>query len=53
NTNVLYDMGGRYVFSAVPIDNAKKNKLKLLRTFEHEESAWTIYLYEIERSETT
>ncbi|KHF28410.1 hypothetical protein LR68_02805 [Anoxybacillus sp. BCO1] len=24
NTNVLYDMGGRYVFSAVPIDNAKK-----------------------------
>ncbi|WP_163151068.1 DUF6044 family protein [Anoxybacillus sp. MB8] len=53
HTDVLYDMGGRYVFSALPIDNAKENNLKLLRTFEHDESAWNIYLYEVEREKTT
>ncbi|ADI26991.1 DUF6044 family protein [Geobacillus sp. C56-T3] len=47
NTNVFYDMGGRYIFSALPIENASKNALSLERVFRSKESAWTIYLYKV------
>lgn len=40
-------MGGRYIFSAVPIDNAAENGLVLDRVFTSDESAWTIYLYKV------
>jgi hypothetical protein len=46
NTNVFKKMGGRYIFSALPIDNAKKNQLLLVKVFESRTSAWKIYLYE-------
>ena len=39
-------MGGEYIFSAIPIDNAKENNLKLGKIFTSKESAWKIYLYE-------
>jgi hypothetical protein len=45
NTKVFKKMGGEYVFSAVPIKNASSNSLELMKIFDHEESAWRIYLY--------
>ncbi|MEW5322264.1 DUF6044 family protein [Geobacillus thermoleovorans] len=48
NTEQLKKMGGRYIFSAVPIDNAAENRLVLDRVFTSDESAWTIYLYKVE-----
>ena len=47
NTNVLYDMGGRYILSAAEIMNYKDNNLKFLRVFENDKSPWKIYLYEV------
>ncbi|MED2186705.1 DUF6044 family protein [Bacillus wiedmannii] len=38
-------MGGRYMFSAVPIENAVKNNLSLEKIFVSKTSAWKIYLY--------
>jgi hypothetical protein len=45
NTAVFKEMGGRYIFSAIPIDNAAKNKLTLEKVFVTKTSAWKIYLY--------
>lgn len=47
NTNVFREMGGRYIFSALPIENAKQNQLTLEKVFHSKESAWTIYLYKV------
>ncbi|MBP0726481.1 hypothetical protein J5Y03_15070 [Bacillus sp. RG28] len=48
NTKVLKDMGGQYLFSAVPIKNAKENNLLFLKAFEDKESVWKIYLYKVQ-----
>ncbi|MEH7505031.1 DUF6044 family protein [Neobacillus drentensis] len=45
NTDVFKKMGGRYIFSALPIDNATENQLLLVKVFESKTSAWKIYLY--------
>lgn len=45
NTDVFKELGGRYIFSAIPIDNAAENQLSLDRVFESKKSAWKIYLY--------
>ncbi|WP_248734683.1 DUF6044 family protein [Neobacillus rhizosphaerae] len=45
NTDMFKEMGGRYIFSAIPIDNAAENKLALEKIFEAKTSAWKIYLY--------
>ncbi|MBM7585507.1 hypothetical protein JOC86_002049 [Bacillus pakistanensis] len=45
NIEAFMDMGGRFIFSAVPIDNAAENGLKLERIFESKTSVWKIYLY--------
>jgi hypothetical protein len=45
NIEQFKKMGGRYIFSAVPIENASENDLVLEKVFESEESAWRIYLY--------
>ncbi|MEH7524388.1 DUF6044 family protein [Bacillus sp. JJ1503] len=45
NIKPFKEMGGQYIFSAVPIDNAYENNLSLERTFESSSSAWKIYLY--------
>ncbi|KFL16684.1 membrane protein [Geobacillus stearothermophilus] len=47
NTKAFYAMGGRYIFSALPIENASDNALHLERVFRSDESAWTIYLYKV------
>jgi hypothetical protein len=39
-------LGGVYLLSAVPIENAAESGLLLLRTFEHPDSAWRVHLYE-------
>lgn len=46
NIEPFKEMGGRYIFSAVPIDNAAENSLSLEKTFESKDSAWKIYLYQ-------
>lgn len=45
NTTVFKEMGGRYIFSALPITNAKENQLMLDKVFQSKNSAWKIYLY--------
>ncbi|SFD43556.1 hypothetical protein SAMN05428981_101392 [Bacillus sp. OV194] len=48
NTKVFTQMGGRYIFSALPIDNAEENHLHFVKAFSQKESAWRIYLYRAE-----
>lgn len=45
NTDAFKAMGGSYIFSAVPIDNAAVNSLQLEKVFESKSSVWKIYLY--------
>ncbi len=45
NIQAFKDLGGAYIFSAVPIENAEENGLKLEKGFESDSSAWKIYLY--------
>lgn len=45
NTEVFKEMGGRYIFSAIPINNAEENRLSLEKVFESKSAAWKIYLY--------
>lgn len=47
NTEALKDMGGKYVFSALPIENANETGLTFERTFERKGSPWRIYLYKV------
>ncbi|MCA1031570.1 DUF6044 family protein [Bacillus timonensis] len=47
NINQFSKMGGEYIFSALPIENAFKVGLRLERIFESNESAWKIYLYKV------
>ncbi|MGM0879196.1 MAG: DUF6044 family protein [Bacillota bacterium] len=47
NMEAFKKMGGSYIFSAVPIENALDNQLILERTFQSESSAWKIYLYKV------
>jgi hypothetical protein len=49
NTRVLYDMGGRYIFSSVPILNAAEDGLEFMRTFDDPHAAWKIYLYKVKK----
>jgi len=49
NTATFYEMGGRYIFSALPILNAEQNRLKLEKVFDSKESAWRVYLYKVMR----
>ncbi|WP_245831015.1 DUF6044 family protein [Sediminibacillus massiliensis] len=46
NIEAFKNLGGRYIFSSVPILNAAETDLKLLKVFEHSESAWKIHLYQ-------
>jgi hypothetical protein len=48
NTHALKEMGGKYIFSAAKVKNARHNDLKPLKVFEAEESPWRIYLYEVD-----
>ncbi|MGM0884596.1 MAG: DUF6044 family protein [Bacillota bacterium] len=46
NTKIFKEMGGRFLFSSVPIMNASANRLRLLNVFDNRNSAWRIYVYE-------
>ena len=46
----LYDMGGRYIFSAVEILNDKDNNLDLFGVFENDSSPWKIWVYSVKNS---
>ncbi len=48
NTIVLKEMGVKYVFSAVEIENAEDNGFELLKVFERSDSPWKIWLYQIQ-----
>jgi hypothetical protein len=45
NIDAFKKLGGRYIFSAIPIVNAEENKLVLERVFDSNTSHWKIYLY--------
>lgn len=45
NIDAFKKLGGRYIFSSVPIINAEENKLSLDEVFETKNSHWRIYLY--------
>ena len=47
NTMALFELGGRYIFSANKILNSADNKLQLIQVFEEHESPWMIYLYQV------
>ncbi|WP_226085092.1 DUF6044 family protein [Mesobacillus sp. S13] len=46
NIKQFKELGGEFIFSSIPIDNASENDLKLDKVFDSKESAWKIYLYE-------
>lgn len=45
NTGAFKKLGGSYIFSALPIENANENRLKLEKVFTSRQAAWKIYLY--------
>jgi hypothetical protein len=45
NSQAFKELGGMYIFSALPIENAEKIKLELENVFTSREAAWKIYLY--------
>ncbi|WP_043934633.1 DUF6044 family protein [Bacillus sp. EB01] len=47
NTKVFKELGGEYIFSAVPVKNPEENGMKLEKVFDNNESAWRIYLYHV------
>ncbi|MEH7885654.1 DUF6044 family protein [Bacillus sp. JJ1609] len=47
NLQPFKQMGGEYLFSSVPIDNAAENGIQLDKVFSSKSSAWKIYLYEV------
>lgn len=47
HTDQFKAMGGKYIFSAVPIINAEENKIALEKEFTTKKSVWKIYLYRV------
>jgi len=47
NSEALYDMGGRYIFSAVEVLNYKDNDLELVDVFVNDSSPWKIWVYSV------
>lgn len=47
NTQALKQMGGNYILSAIPIINAKDNRLELQKVFNSKDAYWRIYLYKV------
>ncbi|WP_226534883.1 DUF6044 family protein [Fictibacillus halophilus] len=45
NMGPFKELGGEYIFSALPIENAAEIKLELENVFESDTAAWKIYLY--------
>ncbi|MFD2972495.1 DUF6044 family protein [Peribacillus deserti] len=47
NMKPFKELGGEYIFSALPISNAKENHLQFVKSFTSKEAAWKIYLYQV------
>ena len=47
NVSALYELDCSYVISAVNISNYVSNSLQLANVYDHPESAWRIFLYEV------
>jgi hypothetical protein len=47
NTDTFKKLGGKYIFSAVRIENAAENNLEMDKVFKDKNSAWKIYLYKV------
>ncbi|ASK62587.1 hypothetical protein CFK37_10705 [Virgibacillus phasianinus] len=47
NTKALKELGGDYVFSALPIKNHGEIDLTFKKAFENKQSPWKVYLYKI------
>jgi hypothetical protein len=47
NMDAFKGLGGTYIFSAIPINNAKENGLVLDRVFTKKGSVWKIHLYRV------
>ncbi|MGE6609720.1 DUF6044 family protein [Peribacillus sp. NPDC076916] len=47
NMDAFKGLGGKYIFSAIPINNAEENGLVLDRIFTKKGSVWKIYLYRV------
>ena len=47
NTEALYEMGGRYVLSALDIENNDENYLEFLKKYTDENTPLVIYLYKV------
>jgi hypothetical protein len=47
NTNALKKLGGDYVLSSVPIENAQEEQLTLKKVFTDKGAYWKIYLYKV------
>ncbi|MBC1368458.1 hypothetical protein HCJ72_08340 [Listeria welshimeri] len=47
NSEAFKAVGGEYLLSAVPIDNASEVGLKYEKAFNNKESYWKIYLYKV------
>ncbi len=48
DTKAFKQLGGKYIFSSVPIMNARDIHLRFLRAFTDRQSVWKIYVYEVE-----
>lgn len=47
DTEALKDLGGDYIFSAVPIENHKENGLEFEESFVKEDLPWKIWVYRV------
>ncbi|WP_042337692.1 DUF6044 family protein [Bacillus andreraoultii] len=47
DTKAFYDMGGRYILSALPIKNATENHLHFEKSFQDETGYMKIYVYSV------
>ena len=45
NFKALNNMGGEFLISSTPIDVNKITQLEFIKTFDHPESTWNVYLY--------
>lgn len=48
NIEQFVKMGGEYIFSALEIPNYKDNKLRFIKMFDSEKSAYRVFLYQVE-----
>lgn len=48
NTTTLKDLGTDFIFSSLPINNHNDNNLTLFNEYDHENSIWKIYVYNVD-----